>query len=43
LPDNCAPRAPKPCGFGSDELILEQALIEPRHVEVQLFGDSTAT
>jgi geranyl-CoA carboxylase alpha subunit len=26
-------------GFGSDELILEQALIEPRHVELQLFGD----
>ncbi|MGY2230075.1 acetyl/propionyl/methylcrotonyl-CoA carboxylase subunit alpha [Pseudomonas tolaasii] len=26
--------------FGSDELILEQALINPRHVEVQLFGDS---
>ena len=26
-------------GFGSDELILEQALIEPRHVEIQLFGD----
>ncbi|MDD0969927.1 MULTISPECIES: acetyl/propionyl/methylcrotonyl-CoA carboxylase subunit alpha [Pseudomonas] len=26
-------------GFGSDELILEQALTEPRHVEVQLFGD----
>ena len=26
--------------FGSDELILEQALIDPRHVEVQLFGDS---
>jgi geranyl-CoA carboxylase alpha subunit len=26
-------------GFGSSELILEQALIEPRHVEVQLFGD----
>jgi geranyl-CoA carboxylase alpha subunit len=26
-------------GFGSDELILEQALINPRHVEVQLFGD----
>ncbi|MGC5701042.1 acetyl/propionyl/methylcrotonyl-CoA carboxylase subunit alpha [Pseudomonas sp. NFXW11] len=25
--------------FGSDELILEQALIEPRHVEVQIFGD----
>lgn len=26
-------------GFGSDELILEQALVNPRHVEVQLFGD----
>ena len=26
-------------GFGSDELILEQALIDPRHVEIQLFGD----
>ncbi|MCP1497206.1 geranyl-CoA carboxylase alpha subunit [Pseudomonas migulae] len=26
-------------GFGNDELILEQALIDPRHVEVQLFGD----
>lgn len=26
-------------GFGSDELILEQAVLEPRHVEVQLFGD----
>ena len=26
--------------FGSDELILERALIEPRHVEIQLFGDS---
>ncbi|WP_248803354.1 acetyl/propionyl/methylcrotonyl-CoA carboxylase subunit alpha [Pseudomonas sp. MWU13-2100] len=25
--------------FGSDELILEQALVEPRHVEIQLFGD----
>jgi len=26
--------------FGSDELILEQALINEGHVEVQLFGDS---
>lgn len=26
-------------GFGSDELILEQALVDPRHVEVQIFGD----
>lgn len=25
--------------FGSGELILEQALIAPRHVEVQIFGD----
>lgn len=25
--------------FGSDELILEQALIKPRHIEIQLFGD----
>jgi geranyl-CoA carboxylase alpha subunit len=26
-------------GFGSNELILEQALIDPRHVEIQVFGD----
>ncbi|WP_421553829.1 acetyl/propionyl/methylcrotonyl-CoA carboxylase subunit alpha [Pseudomonas yamanorum] len=26
--------------FGSAELILEQALIDPRHVEIQLFGDT---
>lgn len=25
--------------FGSDELILEKAVIQPRHVEVQVFGD----
>jgi len=26
--------------FGSDELILERAVREPRHVEIQVFGDS---
>jgi geranyl-CoA carboxylase alpha subunit len=26
--------------FGSDEIILEKAIIEPRHVEFQVFGDS---
>ncbi|MDF3934390.1 geranyl-CoA carboxylase subunit apha [Pseudomonas citronellolis] len=25
--------------FGSDELILEKAVIRPRHVEIQVFGD----
>ncbi|WP_435605377.1 geranyl-CoA carboxylase subunit apha [Pseudomonas knackmussii] len=25
--------------FGSDELILERAVIQPRHVEIQVFGD----
>lgn len=25
--------------FGSDELILEKAVLQPRHVEVQVFGD----
>ncbi len=27
-------------GFGSDELILEKAIVRPRHVEVQVFGDT---
>lgn len=26
--------------FGSDELILEKAIIEPRHIEFQIFGDN---
>ncbi|WP_372653039.1 acetyl-CoA carboxylase biotin carboxylase subunit, partial [Alcanivorax borkumensis] len=25
--------------FGSDELILERAVLQPRHVEIQVFGD----
>ena len=29
--------------FGSDELILEKAIIRPRHVEIQVFGDSHGT
>jgi len=29
--------------FGSDELILEKAIIRPRHVEVQVFADSHST
>jgi geranyl-CoA carboxylase alpha subunit len=33
-------RAQAQNAFGSAELILEQALIDPRHVEVQVFGDS---
>ncbi len=27
--------------FGSDQLLLERAIIEPRHIEFQVFGDNT--
>ena len=33
-------RAEATAAFGNDELILEKAIIRPRHVEVQVFGDS---
>jgi geranyl-CoA carboxylase alpha subunit len=33
-------RAEAESAFGSGELILEKAIIRPRHVEVQVFGDS---
>lgn len=33
-------RAEAQSAFGSSELILEQAILRPRHVEVQVFGDS---
>ncbi len=29
--------------FGSDDVFLEQLIIEPRHVEVQVFGDTHGT
>tara|TARA_R110000796_G_scaffold234450_2_gene353244 strand:+ start:37369 stop:39345 length:1977 start_codon:yes stop_codon:yes gene_type:complete len=32
-------RAEAQAAFGSDELILEKALLRPRHVEIQIFGD----
>ncbi|GGC96725.1 acetyl/propionyl/methylcrotonyl-CoA carboxylase subunit alpha [Halopseudomonas salina] len=33
-------RAEAQSAFGSAELILERALIRPRHVEIQIFGDN---
>ncbi|MCC1497163.1 acetyl/propionyl/methylcrotonyl-CoA carboxylase subunit alpha [Alcanivorax sp. 1008] len=32
-------RAEAKSAFGSDELILERAVMRPRHVEIQVFGD----
>ncbi|MEO0368991.1 MAG: acetyl-CoA carboxylase biotin carboxylase subunit, partial [Pseudomonadota bacterium] len=34
-----AARAEAKAAFGNDELIMERALIEPRHIEIQVFGD----
>jgi len=33
-------RAEAKSTFGSDELILEKAILEPRHVEIQVFADT---
>jgi geranyl-CoA carboxylase alpha subunit len=35
-----AARAEAAGAFGSSELLLEKAVVEPRHVEVQIFGDA---
>ncbi|MGF1454640.1 MAG: acetyl/propionyl/methylcrotonyl-CoA carboxylase subunit alpha [Alphaproteobacteria bacterium] len=41
LPDALAlARSEAENAFGSDELILERAIVRPRHVEFQVFGDS---
>jgi geranyl-CoA carboxylase alpha subunit len=36
-------RAEAAAAFGNGDLILEQAIVRPRHVEVQVFGDSHGT
>jgi len=33
-------RAEAQSAFGSDELILEKSIVEPRHIEIQIFADS---
>jgi geranyl-CoA carboxylase alpha subunit len=35
-----AARAEAMSAFGSDELILEKAIVEPRHIEIQVFADA---
>ena len=41
LPDALrAARAEAQSAFGDSELILEKAIVEPRHVEIQVFGDT---
>ncbi|MBL4833323.1 MAG: acetyl/propionyl/methylcrotonyl-CoA carboxylase subunit alpha [Pseudomonas sp.] len=41
LPDQLrSARSEAQSAFGSAELILERALVRPRHVEIQIFGDS---
>lgn len=35
-----AARSEAGIAFGSDELIIEKVIIEPRHIEFQVFGDS---
>lgn len=39
VPQLALARAEALAGFGHDELILEKAVIEPRHIEIQIFAD----
>ncbi|WOJ97805.1 acetyl-CoA carboxylase biotin carboxylase subunit [Congregibacter brevis] len=40
LPALAAARSEAKNAFGSEELILEKAVVQPRHVELQVFGDA---